>query len=104
MSTISRNQNQPQDQPLKPTRGRPATGRQRNKLLQIRLSDQEHNILVKFVHKHRTNATKLIRDMVVQLITDPSPEETITVNAKGNLLHLPKQQAKQLLVDLTSQL
>ena len=90
--------------PVKRKKGRPATGRIRNKLLQIRLSDTEHEQLFAFTDKIGTNPTDILRDLLVQLTTIPLPNETVMVKVKGHLLYLTKTQAKQLLVDLTQQL
>ncbi len=91
-------------QPTTPKRGRPATGRKRTKLLQIRLSDQEQEQLTETAIKLKTTATDILRELLVQMSIQSSPSESVMVKVKGHLLYLSKQEAKKLLIDLTSQI
>lgn len=96
---------QPTTQTTTPSkRGRPATGRKRNKLLQIRLSDQEQEKLFETTALLNTNPTELLRELLEQLSNKPLPEESVMIKVKGHLLYLSKQEAKKLLIDLTSQI
>lgn len=97
--------NTPTDQPTtKSTRGRKPTGRIRNKLLQIRLSDTEHQQITDFTTKNNTDANKLLREMLIQLTTLPDLKESVMIKVKGRLMYLTKSEAKKLLIDLTSQI
>ena len=94
-----------QESPEQPSkRGRKATGRLRTKLLQIRLSDTEHELLNNFTIKHSTDANKLLREMLMQLTNEPSPQESVMIKVKGHLMYLTKSDAKKLLIELTSQI
>lgn len=93
----------PQESPPK-KRGRKRTGRIRNKILQIRLSDDEHDDLIQTTSKLNTSPTDILRGLLKQLTTVPESNETVIVKVKGYLLYLTKQEAKKLLIDLTSQI
>lgn len=97
--------NQETNQPANPKkRGRKATGRIRNKILQIRLSEDEQDSLIQSSIRLKTTPTDLLRGLLNQLNTVPSPNEAVMIKVKGHLLYITKSEAKKLLIDLTSQI
>lgn len=85
-------------------RGRKPTGRIRNKLVQIRLSDTEFEKLSAFTEANNTSPSEIFRELFDQLTTTPKADQTVLIKVKGQVIYLTKKEAKQLLISLTEQI